>query len=76
MKIRFKSVLLFLVGTGVGMITANVLHTSSGESRDTGSGDVLLRTSYVYGNEANSEAQVAGVSVPANARDVFYGITG
>jgi len=68
--------LILLVGFTAGWAICVADRPATGESRDKSIADNVFGANYAYGEEARRSAFNAGVEIPTNSVDCFYGICG
>jgi hypothetical protein len=68
--------LIFFCGLLFGWIICSINQPATGENRDNFQDAGVLGVKYDFGEEARRSAAVAGIEMPTNAIDCFYGIGG
>jgi hypothetical protein len=76
MKTYIRRLLILIAGVALGWAIGVFIRPETGESRDGFADASMLGVKFDFGEEAQRLAAVAGVTIPKNAIDSFYGIGG
>jgi hypothetical protein len=76
MKVFIRSFLILIAGIVLGWGISVLNEPVAGESRDGDKADAFFGVNLFYGAEARRLAADAGITIPTNAMDSFYGIGG
>lgn len=75
-KPAIKNAGFWVFGLGIGWILASLSQPPSGEQRQGGADETLLGVHHGYGAAARVSAARAGIELPAQGTDCYYGIGG